>query len=165
MSEIFDLENAEWIAVGAVGEPGQRVFVLQARRAGLLVTMKIEKQQVAALVEYLARVLSDVPRAGELPEANDLEPYSEPDFVVGTLAVSYDEEADRIVLVAEELVGEDEVASSARITISREQIAAFAIQGRLLVSAGRPPCPLCGYPLDPRGHVCPKTNGHRPPIT
>ncbi len=165
MSEIFDLENADRIAVGAVGDPGQRVFVLQARRAGLLVTMKIEKQQVAALVEYLARVLSDVPRAGELPEANDLEPYGEPDFVVGTLAVSYDEEADQIVLVAEELVGEDESPSSTRITISREQIAAFAIQGRLLVSAGRPPCPLCGYPLDPRGHVCPKANGHRPPIT
>jgi uncharacterized repeat protein (TIGR03847 family) len=162
---MFDLENADRVSVGALGEPGQRVFLLQARRAGLLVTMKIEKQQVAALVEYLARVLPDVPDVGGLLQPNELEPYVEPDFVVGTLAVSYDEEVDQIVLVAEELVGEDEAASSARITISREQIAAFAIQGRLLVSAGRPSCPLCGYPLDPRGHVCPKTNGHRPPIT
>jgi uncharacterized repeat protein (TIGR03847 family) len=165
VSEIFDLENADRVALGALGEPGQRVFLLQARRAGLLVTMKIEKQQVAALVEYLARVLPDAPDTGELLELNDLEPYVEPDFIVGTLAVSYDDDVEQIVLVAEELVGEDEVATSARITISRRQIAAFAIQGRLLVSAGRTPCPLCGYPLDPRGHVCPKTNGHRPPIT
>jgi uncharacterized repeat protein (TIGR03847 family) len=165
MSDVFDLENADRVAVGAVGEPGQRVFLLQARRASLTVTMKIEKQQVAALVEYLSRALPDVPGSGEPAEPNDLEPHGEPDFVVGTLAVSYDEEADQIVLVAEELVADDEAPSSARITISRDQIAAFAVQGRLLVSAGRPSCPFCGYPLDPRGHVCPKTNGHRPPIT
>ena len=55
-------------------------------------------------------------------------------------------------------------ASMARFTITREQAAALAIRGTELVEAGRPPCPLCGNPLDPSGHVCPRTNGHRPPV-
>ena len=49
--------------------------------------------------------------------------------------------------------------------MTREQAAALAIRGTELVEAGRPPCPLCGYPLDARGHVCPRTNGNRPPLT
>ena len=53
----------------------------------------------------------------------------------------------------------------ARILLTREQAAAFAIRATQLVEAGRPPCPLCGLPLDPSGHDCPRTNGHRPPVT
>ncbi len=51
-----------------------------------------------------------------------------------------------------------------RIALTREQAAAFAIHATRLVEAGRPPCPLCGFPLDPSGHDCPRTNGHRPPV-
>jgi uncharacterized repeat protein (TIGR03847 family) len=66
----------------------------------------------------------------------------------------------------EELVGGDEAdADEVRLSMSREQAAALAIRGTQLVESGRPPCPLCGFPLDPRGHACPRTNGHRPPLT
>jgi uncharacterized repeat protein (TIGR03847 family) len=91
---------------------------------------------------------------------------------VGTLGITYDDATDRIVLVAQEIgdVGDEEdvedvepEGSVLRVTATREQVAAMAIRGTALVEAGRPPCPLCGYPLDPSGHVCPKTNGHRPP--
>jgi uncharacterized repeat protein (TIGR03847 family) len=51
----------------------------------------------------------------------------------------------------------------ARFGLTRGQAAALAMRGATLVATGRAACPLCGYPLDPRGHVCPKTNGHRPP--
>ena len=64
-----------------------------------------------------------------------------------------------------ELADEDETGAVARLSISREQAAAFAIRATQLVESGRPACPLCGLPLDPSGHDCPRTNGHRPPVT
>jgi uncharacterized repeat protein (TIGR03847 family) len=84
--------------------------------------------------------------------------------VVGTVGVSYDDAEDRVILVIEELVADEETGAIARLSISREQAAAFAIQATRLVESGRPPCPLCGSPLDPSGHECPRTNGHRPPV-
>jgi uncharacterized repeat protein (TIGR03847 family) len=90
---------------------------------------------------------------------------------VGTIGVSYDDEIDRVVVVLEE-VGvdddEDDEETSGhvlRVALTREQAAAFAIHATRLVEAGRPPCPLCALPLDPSGHDCPRTNGHRPPVT
>ena len=90
---------------------------------------------------------------------------TEPDFVVGSLAVTYDEVADRVVLVAEEVAEEDRTGSSARLVVTRPQAAALAKEGKRLVEGGRPPCPFCGYPLDQRGHVCPRANGVHPPLT
>jgi uncharacterized repeat protein (TIGR03847 family) len=69
-----------------------------------------------------------------------------------------------VVIVIEELVEENETGAMARIAVTREQAGAFAIHATQLVESGRPPCPLCGAPLDPSGHECPRTNGHRPPI-
>jgi uncharacterized repeat protein (TIGR03847 family) len=53
---------------------------------------------------------------------------------------------------------------SLELTLSAEWAGALAIAVTRLVEAGRPLCPLCGGPLDPQGHDCPRTNGHRPPI-
>jgi len=166
----FELPDVDRITVGTEGEPGRRIFYLQARMGAQLVTLKMEKQQVAALAEYLGTFLADLPRPGELPTALDLEEPALPERPVGTLQVSYDEETDRVLIVAEEaiLVDEDDEAPErvpgiARFGATREQVAAIAIRGTSLVQAGRPPCPLCGHPLDPEGHACPRTNGHRPP--
>ncbi len=168
MASDYELETPERVTVGTIGEVGQREFYLQARQGTQLVTVKVEKQQVRALAESLGRLLQDLPRPGELPadDALDLEHFEEVHFVVGTLAVAYDVNADRVVLLMEELVGGDEAdADEVRLSMSREQAAALAIRGTQLVESGRPPCPLCGFPLDPRGHACPRTNGHRPPLT
>lgn len=168
MGADYELESPERVTVGTIGEVGRREFYLQARQGAQLVTVKVEKQQVGALAESLGRLLQDLPRPGELPggEALDLERFEEVHFIVGTLAVAYDVNSDRVVLLMEELAGGDEAdADEARLAMSREQAAALAIRGTQLVESGRPPCPLCGFPLDPRGHACPRTNGHRPPLT
>ena len=161
----FELDDVERITVGTVGPPGQRTFFLQARQADRLVTLKLEKSQVSALSGYLGELLRELPRPGELPEALDLEEPAVAEWVIGTLGVSYDPSADRLLLVAEQAVaaGEEGDTAEARFLLTREQVAALAIRGTQLVEAGRPACPLCGYPLDPEGHRCPRTNGHRPP--
>lgn len=162
MTEAYDL-SAERLCVGTVGPVGSRLFLLQVRRAETLLTLKMEKLQVAALAETLAQVVRDQRRPGHLPDDQALEEPTDPAWAVGTIGVSFDEAEDRVVLVIEELVAEGEVGAIARVSVSREQAAAFAIQATRLVEAGRPPCPLCGSPLDPSGHECPRTNGHRPP--
>ncbi len=162
MTEAYDL-SAERLCVGTVGPVGSRLFLLQCREGETLLTLKIEKLQVAAMAGTLAQVVKDQQRPGHLPDDQPLEEPAEPAWAVGTIGVSFDEAEDRVVLVIEELVPEGEVGAIARVTITREQAAAFSIQATRLVESGRPPCPLCGSPLDPSGHECPRTNGHRPP--
>jgi uncharacterized repeat protein (TIGR03847 family) len=165
VSPALDLGDLDRFTVGAEGPVGKRLFLLQCRAGGALLTLKAEKQQVSVLAEYLGRVLADLERPEQLPDDLELEEPTEPHWVIGTLGVTYDEELDRIVLVAEELVAEEEEGDMARFTVTRAQAAAFAIRATSLVEAGRPPCPLCGLPRDPSGHRCPRTNGHRPPAS
>ena len=168
MSEIFEISEPAKVTFGTVGPAGQRVFYLQARDTTTLVTLKLEKQQAGALASHLGEALGELGRPGHIPEGDELEldVFVEVTFVVGALGVAYDEEADRIVIIADERVDdEDDEGSEARIAMTREQAAALAIRGTQLVEGGRPPCPLCGYPIDPRGHSCPRTNGHSAPIT
>ena len=163
MSSSFDFDAVDRITVGTVGPPGQRAFFLQVRQGIELVTLKVEKSQVAALATYLGELLQDLPRPGHLPEDLELEEPVVPEWVIGTLGITYDDEIDRFLLVAEEVADENDELGAARFIVTREQVAALAIRGTQLVEAGRPPCPLCGYPLDSKGHSCPRTNGHRPP--
>jgi len=170
MSAFFELGQPEKVTVGTVGPAGQRIFFIQAREGATLVTLKVEKQQVGALAAHLGELLQDLARPGELvsEESLELETFEEPDFTVGSIALAYDAAIDRVVILAEERVREGEGegdADEARLALTREQAGALATRGTRLVEAGRPPCPLCGFPLDPRGHACPRTNGHHAPLT
>lgn len=158
----MDLQQPDRFSVGTTGPVGQRLFLLHFAEGATTVTVKVEKQQVAVLASYLARIVRELGRPGHLPDDLDFDVDAEPNWVVGTIGVSYDEDADRLVVVVEE-AGEEGIV--ARLAVTREQAAAFAIRATTLVEAGRPPCPLCGLPLDPSGHDCPRTNGHRPPVT
>jgi uncharacterized repeat protein (TIGR03847 family) len=171
MSASFELSAVQRLTVGTVGPPGKRTFYLQARQDDQLVTLKLEKQLVGALAERLTELLEEWPALGPVP-ADDALGLEEPvlaEWPVGLLRIDYDRDSNQVVLVAEEVTQLDEegepVASGgiARFAATREQVAALARRGAALVQAGRPPCPLCGYPLDPGGHSCPRTNGHRPP--
>lgn len=162
MNSDMDFESPDVFSVGTSGPVGERLFLLHFSEGLLRATVKVEKQQVAVLATYLGRIVRELGRPGHLPEDLDFDVEVEPDWVVGTIGVSYDEDSDRLVVIVEES-GED--GSVARIAITREQAAAFAIRATSLVEAGRPPCPLCGFPLDPSGHDCPRTNGHHPPAT
>jgi uncharacterized repeat protein (TIGR03847 family) len=165
MGASFDLSDPIVFTAGTVGEPGQRMFFLQARQDATVVTLKCEKQQVGALAEYLSGLLDDLPTVD--PESvPTLLQVVEPivtEWPIGTLAVAWDENADRMVLVAEEMLDEEAAAAGAdagqaRFSLKREQVAGFVARARELVAGGRPPCPLCGAPLDPQGHACPRLN-------
>jgi uncharacterized repeat protein (TIGR03847 family) len=180
MSDSFQLDGPDHFTAGAIGPPGQRVFYLQAREAGALVTLKCEKEQVAALGEYLGGLLARLPGQPVAPgERPDLIQPVEPAWAVGSLGVGYDEASDRIVVIANEQVEEEEEEeqdeagaerrapaapavepASARFAITRAQAAAFVERARGLLRAGRPICPMCGEPRDPAGHACPRSNGH-----
>lgn len=166
----YDVINTDHFTAGAVGQPGQRVFYLQARGDGMLVTLRCEKQQVGALGEYLARVVADLPERslGSLPRALDLVEPILPAWTVGGLGLGYDEDHDRLILLIEELVAaaeegeEPPTGAQARWIVTREQVHAFIGHAQELMAGGRPNCTLCGRPMDPDGHTCIKTNGHRP---
>ncbi len=177
MSTAFDFAEPDHVTAGAIGPPGQRVFYLQARQAGEVVSLRLEKQQVAALCDYLAGILADLaPVTDELPAELELIEPVLAEWVVGALAVAYEEADDRIVLVAEELVpeaGEDEdadaddfgaglddddVPSTARFRMSRAQVLAMVRHAAAVVTAGREICQICGRPMDPEGHLCPRNN-------
>jgi uncharacterized repeat protein (TIGR03847 family) len=165
MSEDFELVDPMVFTAGAVGEPGHRVFYLQAQGAGTVVTLKCEKEQVGLLAEYFAGLLADLPTVDEssIPTLLDLVEPVVAEWTVGTLQVAWDELHDRMLLVAEELIPEEAAAAgtdaaTARFLLTREHVAAFVSRARELVAGGRPPCPLCGRPLDPEGHACPRLN-------
>lgn len=169
MADFFEFEHPSRVVVGTVGEPGQREFYLQVREGEVVVTLKVEKQQVAALAIHLGELLQDLDRPGHVDDegAADLEVFIQASFVVGGIGVAYDPERDRVLIMAQERGGDEESTehSEARFSLTREQAVGLAILGTRLVESGRPPCPLCGFPLDPRGHSCPRTNGHTAPLT
>ncbi len=159
MNYVFDAPDK--VMVGVRGEVGARLFLLQARQGRRLVILKCEKLQLAALAQWISQVLEDMGRPGHLPDDFSLEPEYEIDFSVGDIAIAVDEERDVIEVTFESI---DETDDTASITLTKEWAGGLAIAITRLVEAGRAPCPLCGGPLDPRGHDCPRTNGHRAPV-
>lgn len=177
MSDSFELTAPDYFTTGTVGPPGQRVFYLQAREARAVVTLKVEKEQVAALAEYVAGLLAKLPAAENVTADLPLLEPLEPAWAVGSLGLGYDEANDRLVVEANEAVAAEEDddeeatateeqeagaaadAANARFVITRAQAAAFVERARALVRAGRPICPMCSQPKD-AVHVCPRSNGH-----
>jgi hypothetical protein len=148
------------VMVGTRGEVGNRLFLLQFRQERRLLILKLEKMQVTQMAQWLAQVIASLGRPGHLPDDFALEPEYEIDFAVGDIALAVDEEAGVIHATFTDMEDEHE----AIVTLTKEWAGGLAIAMTRLIDAGRPPCPLCGGPLDPRGHDCPRTNGHRPPI-
>ncbi len=169
MPSPYDIINVEMFTAGALGEPGARVFYLQCLGDGSLVTLRCEKQQVGALAESFVQILADLPAQpqGPLPTELELHFPVEPAFTIGGLALGYDEEHDRLLVLLEEIGSPEEEdraeeSATARWVLTREQVRAFITRAEDLVSGGRPLCALCGRAIDRDGHTCIKTNGHRP---
>ena len=168
------------MTVGAVGPPGKRIFYFQARQDNELVSLKLEKDQVLFLAGGLSEVLADLATPASVPTESELE-LEEPveaEWAVGSMQLAYDPVADRVMITAREVGSVDEepgpeelsaggepgerAGAIARVALTREQAAGVIAHGKVLLRGGRPPCPLCGYPLG-EDHSCPKTNGHRSP--
>lgn len=164
MSQSFNFSELDFLTVGTLGPRGQREFFLQARSEGQLVSLKVEKQQVAALAEYLDRVLKEIPypigEAAEPPADLDLREPVVAQWSVASLAIAYTQELDRLVVVAESFVEhEDDEPFQARFFLQRSHVTGLIGRARTVVAAGRPPCVYCGQPLEARnGDWCPCQN-------
>ena len=176
--QVYAFEPPERFVAGTVGEPGERTFFLQARGGGRLISVVLEKVQVSLLAEKLEELLAEAHRrfGVELPEAissDDNEPLETPldeEFRVGTLGLAWDGDTQTVVIEAiavgeyeAEEPTEEELAELDRLRVRLTPAAtqAFIARAKRVVAAGRPPCPLCGQPLDPGGHLCPRHNGYR----
>jgi uncharacterized repeat protein (TIGR03847 family) len=181
MSRVIHVfRQPERFVAGTVGEPGDRSFYLQAIQEARTVSVLLEKQQVSVLADRISALLQEVARrfgADGLVEeepGTDLDPLAVPleeEFRVGTMGLGWDAESGSIVVellaVTEEEVDEsvvlddtEEGPDALRVFLSPVQARAFADRAERVVSAGRPPCPLCAEPLDPQGHVCARLNGY-----
>ncbi len=182
--QVFEYDQPERFVAGTVGEPGQRTFFLQARAGARVTSVALEKQQVAVLAERIDDLLDEVLRRtggtapipaaapSELEDSGPLEAPIVEDFRVGTMALSWDGDAERVVVEAQaasedgdgpdELVeGDDDGPDLLRVRVTASVARAFAKRALSVVAAGRPACPFCSLPLDPAGHICPRANGYR----
>lgn len=158
----FDLPSPQSVTVGSIGEPGARTFYLQVWHDGDIRTLKLEKQQVAALGGAIAELLSDMAvDPADVPSLPDVLDPGEPEWAVGTIGLTgIDASVGSATLVLHELVPDETVGAEARLGLSVPQLAALARRCAEALEGGRPDCDLCGRPIDPQGHSCPKTNGH-----
>ena len=168
----MDLNPVDFITVDAIGKPGERVFFLHATAGRQVVTLLIEKVQVeslaAAVDEFFTELAQNHPDlasvSGEyLEEEMHIQPPVEPLFRIGGMGLAYEAESDRAILVVHETISGDqqpEEVSEIRFWCTREQLARLGKWGAEVASRGRKICPLCGQPMDPEGHLCPKKNGH-----
>jgi uncharacterized repeat protein (TIGR03847 family) len=175
---VQEFDPPERFVAGTVGPPGQRTFFLQVRGAGRLTSVSLEKQQVSILADRVLDLLDTV-AGGDAPEPAEgaadtaaLDTPIEDEFRVNTLSLAWDEGRRVVVIEAhdhdpdEESPADDAPAGPAalhslRVVLRPAVARAFARRCQALVSAGRPPCPFCGQPLDAGGHICPRANGYR----
>lgn len=172
-AEEIDLQPVTHITTDAIGQPGKRIFYIQGWQGTRTITLIVEKIQIQSLAVGLEQFLAEIyQRFPDLPDANaeyeeermHISPPVDPLFRVGELGLGYDADKDMVVLVAREIVGEDEDPEQARVVrfwCSRTQIRSMCQWGMQVASRGRPICPQCGEPMEPEGHFCPKRNGHK----
>lgn len=174
----IDVDPCDHITSDAIGQPGQRVFYIQALQADKTYTVIIEKTQLQSLAVGVEQFLAEVERQNpNLDEASAdyaeeqmrINPPVDPAFRVGEIGLGYDQMRDRVVLFVRELQAEGQESDAApesgegmvyRFWCTRTQLRRLARWGVEVVGRGRPTCPQCGQPMEPTGHFCPKKNGH-----
>jgi uncharacterized repeat protein (TIGR03847 family) len=179
MPVIHEFDPPERFVAGTVGEPGSRTFFLQARSGPRLVSVALEKQQVAVLAERIDELLDEVmATAGSdalipavapvgLDDSAPLEQPIDEQFRAGTMTLSWEPQLERVVIEVFPLVEtaeEDEETEPEEVFLVRLEAGparAFVKRASLVLEAGRPDCPFCGNPIDPDGHLCVRANGFR----
>jgi uncharacterized repeat protein (TIGR03847 family) len=146
-------------------------------------------ERIAVLLDELVRT-GDVSEADASAVGVDVDPLEQPlveEFRVGTMTLSWDPQDERVVIEAfpvgqgeppdvdsadpdaevEALVEPEAEPDAEAVTevfvvrLSPRTARAFAGRAESVISAGRPPCPFCGQPLDVSGHLCPRSNGYK----
>lgn len=164
----YDLDPVTRITAHAVGEPGQRVFYIQARHNHELVSLTAEKEQVAALAQAISQLLEDLTEKNPLLSSADdtmfvrdmsLEEPLEPRFRIAQMGIGYDADRDMVILVMQGMQeDESESAPTARFSATRQQMRALSEHASKVVAQGRRICGNCGRPIEPSGHFCPQMN-------
>jgi uncharacterized repeat protein (TIGR03847 family) len=181
---VHRFDEPERFVAGTVGMPGERTFYLQARESRRITSVALEKQQVALLADRLEALLIELAarepelNIGLVPSLDDSNPLDTPiseEFRVGVLGLGWDVTARRVIVEAHAQSDDEDVVPEPgdepepdvnapdvlSVRLTPAQVKAFITRARLLVAAGRPPCPFCALPLDPAGHICPRANGYR----
>ena len=165
-----EFSRPERFIAGTVGEPGERAFYLQVRSSYRLFSVAVEKAQVQAIIARLDVMVAEIRKSNPLINiekiATDDAPLESPveaEFQVGAMSLAWHEGSALICIELYELEEDEEDPSGevADIKISLGMAIAFAVRSKAVVNAGRLPCPFCGIPIDPRGHLCPRANGYR----
>lgn len=163
MSESYDMRRCGSFSVGAIGEPGQRLFYFQALGEEREFSLKCEKQQAMALAEHLTRLLADLPPSDRPYGPAEAFPPEGLAWTVGSISLGIDRATSQIVVQFQELGldGEDQDTDELahfRVRLNRELASRYVAQATDLLAASRPLCRLCDGPIDPSGHVCPRLN-------
>jgi uncharacterized repeat protein (TIGR03847 family) len=170
MTDPIEFDVVEGLGAGAVGEPGQRAFYLQARTDTTQLTVLVEKEQVHELAKeaaaFLDRLADEYPEVPVLlvPGEAELREPTVPLFRARLIGLGFDPERELMLIELRERAEEDDVDDDlaegqvARIDATRAQVRAMVARGLDAVAGGRPPCPLCEMPMDPAGHRCPRWN-------
>ena len=162
--------NPQRCVAGTIGEPGERAFFIQARSDNRVVSVALEKAQVQAVANRLEVMIAEVRKSNPLIAIQSLPvddaPLDTPvdeEFQVGAISLAWDEDQQLITLELYELEEDEEDAEGdvLEINFSLGVASSFVNRSKALVNAGRVPCPFCGIPIDPRGHLCPRANGYR----
>jgi uncharacterized repeat protein (TIGR03847 family) len=155
---------------GTIGEPGERAFFIQARSKGRVISVALEKAQVQAIANRLELMVAEVRKSNPLISVESfpqddapLETPVDEEFQVGAISLAWNELDQLLTFELYELADDeqDEEGQVVEINFSLGMAVAFAQRSKALVNAGRLPCPFCGIPIDPRGHLCPRANGYR----
>jgi uncharacterized repeat protein (TIGR03847 family) len=166
----YEFTRPERFVAGTVGEPGERAFYLQLRSSSRLFSVAVEKAQVQAMSARLDVMINEIRKTNPLLTIEkfsiDDAPLESPidaEFQIGAMSLAWDEETQLICVELFELEDDEEEGEGevVEINISVGMAAAFATRSKAVVNAGRLPCPFCGIPIDPRGHLCPRANGYR----
>lgn len=172
MSQNF--ENVDRFVAGTVGQPGERQFFLQIRSGKRLITASLEKAQVQALAERIDILLKQIAKEdfsiSNIKIFIDDQPLEQPienDFSIGAISIAWESEIKVVVVEfyaindVDSTLGEDDEEPEITFALTVAQAKSFVSRSNAVVGAGRLPCPFCGIPIDPRGHLCPRANGYR----
>ena len=166
----YEFTTPERFVAGTVGEPGERAFYLQIRSNARLFSVAVEKAQVQAISAQLEVMLAEIRKSNplmiieKLPiDDAPLESPIDAEFQIGAMSLAWNEESTLICVELFELEDDEEDSEGevVEINVTVAMAAAFAARSKAVVNAGRLPCPFCGIPIDPRGHLCPRANGYR----
>jgi uncharacterized repeat protein (TIGR03847 family) len=171
---LFIFDAPDRFVPGTIGEPGNRTFFLQVRKGEAVISVALEKAQVAVLADRLSELLMGVdPNGAANAGAPDDRPLDEPlvdQFRVGPMAIAWDAASDRVVIEAQPMNEEGDYIETSdddadgpdlvRVRIAPPQAREFVRRAAALVAAGRPTCPFCGEVLEPTGHFCASSRAH-----